>query len=725
MKRRQGCCRLLAVSIALAWMLGGSCAAFGNGVQFEALGSESPSLFFAARDGFAVRDVDGDGRDDFAFSAKAGFSHLLVVVGMAEDGQVRVKQSLVVPGEELIAVMAASGGASTETLYSLSHLLPHSARLTAYSGWPLEPSRSFELAGVPRAAVIGDVNADGRDEVIVSFADGALRSYSLATGQMQWQTSTQRSASTLALAQLDADPALEVLVGDTAIIVDGATGSSQGGPGAGFGRHVVAAKSGPNGGTQILSAGWDLSAFDGQAPWSWLWTHDSPLGIGSLGTYDADRDGRDEIVYGDAQMWASLHILDAQTRQERFTVQTYDYCICAFATGDLDGDGYQDIAFADGALDGYGRQVRARWADLRRGRWLFALESLDGRFVNVALGDLDRDGRPEQIVASESDYLETTIRVHDAQSGSLKWQSPGGAGQPEFPLSFSASNVLLLPTPQGSDIAVYGNGRGGDSRLVVIDGMSFETRLQWDGRQEPMAYRSIESALAFDYDSDGTADVVAVLGKRAIDGAPPIIAAFSGTTGHLLAVSEPVGHADATLVGMELLPATSETPAAIVLALSDAIRILDTLTFQTIVERPTVSSGIRLSPQTSTSPQLLSFNGSGRVDFHHAGTLALARSIETGLALDAILALGDDSRLLAAADGRLRVIDTATGRTLGTSDWLGTRLASHNRLAALDVGASEWMIVAGGDAGHFRFRLRLVERIFGDGFDAADTPPGR
>ncbi len=710
--------RRLAASTAAAWLSCASPMALAGGAELELLGSESPSLFFAARDGFAVRDVDADGRDDFVFSAKSGFSNLLLVVGSTGADQVGVKQSFVVPGDDLVAVMAATDATSVATVYSLSHIPPFYGRLTAYGGWPLKPLRSFETAGVPRAAVVGDVNADGSDELIVSFADSIVRSYSLATGQVLWQIATPRPASTLALAQLDADAALEVLLGDTSLIVDGATGANQGGPDAGFDRHISIAKRGPAGSPQIVNAGWALSAFEAQAPWPLLWTHGTPYGVGSLGTYDLERDGTDEIVYGDAQIWASLHFLDGETRQERLTVQTYDYCICAYAQGDLDGDGYQDIGIAEGSLDGSGRQVRARWADLRRGRWTFALESLDGRFVNVALGDLDGDGHPEQVVASESDASQTTIVIHDADSGELKWRSPGASGQPDFPFAFSASGVVLLPAADRSDVAVYGYGSGSNSRLVVIDGATRQTRFQLDGYQEPLAYRSIAHATAWDYDGDGTADVVAALGKRSIDGSPPVVAVFSGVTGQTLAVSAPIGTANDAIVGMELVPAMPGQPASIAVAFSDAIRLFDAGTFQAISEQPIASSGIRVWLRDSAPPYLLSFTRTGSVDFYEAHTLEHVRNFETSGPLEALMPLGDDPEsLLAVIDGRLRVIDAITGRTRGSGDWLGTGLGVRNRVAALATGSNEWLIAVGGDAGHFRHRLRIVEKIFSDGFD--------
>lgn len=714
--------RRLSLFAALAWLvpITGS-VAFANGVELESLGSEIPSLFFAARDGFSVRDLDGDGRDDFAFSAHAGYSRLLIVVGMNAADQIEVKQSLVVPGESLVAVMAASGAVPAETIYTLSHLTAFRGRLMAYGGWPLKPLRGFELAGVPRKAVIGDVNADGMDELIASFDDYELRSYSLATGQLLWQTRTQWPASELALVQLDADAALEIVVGNSRNIVDGATGADQGGPSGGFADRVMAARSGPGGALQIVTAGWDLGVVGAEAPWPWLWTHKSQYGVGALGVYDLDRDGRDEIVYGDAQLWASLHFLDGETQQERYTIQTYDYCICAVAQGDLDGDGYQDLGLAEGSLDGNGRRTRARWVDLRRGRWTFALESLDGRFTNVAIGDVDGDGIPEQVFASESDRLETTVRIHDVQSGQLEWQSPEVPWQPDSPFSLSANGVLLMPVGARSDIAVYGYGSS-DSRLSVIDGSTHETRWQLDGRQEPFASRVIEHAVAFDYDGDGVADIAVSLAMPFSPDQPALIAVLSGTTGQLLAASQPIGNTGGSVVGMEFLKATPRSPPALLLASSESLHVVDAHSLQPLSALPVGASGLHLlpSPVEGSPDSLMTFTTGGQISFYDSRTLTHLRSISTGMPLDAILPLGDASKpLLAAAEGRLHVLDTGTGRTLATSDWLGTRLAPRNQLAASGIGPDEWVISVGGDAGHFRYRLRLIEAVFSDGFEPA------
>jgi hypothetical protein len=114
----------------------------------------------------------------------------------------------------------------------------------------------------------------------------------------------------------------------------------------------------------------------------------------------------------------------------------------ACPAGDLDGDGYDDLAVHGRAADGYGEVFIYRGGAKGlepRPRWVLRGESAADRFGwwVAPAGDLDGDGRPDLVVSAESHGRGAVYVYLGRQFG------PSGGRTPKHPL-----NGYLHPTPR-------------------------------------------------------------------------------------------------------------------------------------------------------------------------------------------------------------------------------------------------------------------------------------
>jgi uncharacterized repeat protein (TIGR01451 family) len=222
---------------------------------------------------------------------------------------------------------------------------------------------------------VADVDGTGGQEVVTAASPGGFLGNSffytlryVNGAYVQDWISDEFPASVLSLrvAQVDADPALEVLVGagNRIVVFDGAT-------------HQVQ--------QEIVTAAAEVRG---------------------LAVADVDSDGQLELVFCDN---SSLFVYDLASGAQEYAgpgFGGYD-----LAVGDVDGDGILDIVVGNDEATGYvlnGVTHAAEWA----------YPPGFGRYVR--LGDVDGDGRPE-IVAGHQWF---TIVVLDGQQHSVQGSIP-------------------------------------------------------------------------------------------------------------------------------------------------------------------------------------------------------------------------------------------------------------------------------------------------------------
>lgn len=717
---------------ALLWMalllLGGhsTSSPAADEARIVELGHAYPGYHNAGRSGIAVADIDGDGRADFVYTATAGpyvaagtaSSSLLFVVGRRADGSIGLKQSLRVPTAGFARVLAAPAGGD-ERVYTVAT----DGTVTAYGHWPLQVLRTFPTRGGATTALIGDINADGHDELVVA-ADGYLQAHVLSTGQPLWQTHIGASVSSIALAQLDADPALEIVIGGyDGYVVDGATGAIQGARADGFGGWVATGLLDNASDGQVVGTYDSIRVFDRAAPWPVSWTFDPGYArsVTLLKATDLDGDGRDEILFGE-RFGVALRVIDGATRIERDALpSTYSGCRSIGGAADVLGDGGKGVAFVtDGGHSGLTAHTGAfELIDVRSRSSRLLIGEVPRRYGAVAFGDVDGDGRVEQVIGAWSGSDVGAVHVVDPHSGQLKWASSDSAPA-RLDLSVNAVAVGRFGAGLASDIVLAGSNTY-DGSISVIDGVSHQVRLRiYEYARGPLKNRPVDAVALFDHDRDGVPDIVAA--TRTGTGAK--LHVFSGASGALLGESADVVGVQWEKVRGVLVVDDGSTGVApeLILALANSIRAFDARTLQPTWMMLANSAGTRHVAKGAAGAELLSFNGNGGISFYSARTRAFLRSIPTPGPTTAVIALEEDVRqLVVAAAGRLHLIDGISGSVRAVSGDLGSALAQDNQLAAVEVGRGVWQIASGGDAGYYRHRVELTEQVFSDGFEVT-TP---
>jgi hypothetical protein len=670
-----------------------SCAASEPAVpSLQELGRVSLGFNAAASGPYAIADFDHDGVDDIVLSGLAGPDTLLQVYG--RRGPYLSKQMLVVPGYQVARVIARVQGGHP-------HLFAIMADGNAYefAGWPLQRVRSFYLGMDISAAAIGDVDNDGNDELVASGAwSGGLKVFDLATLAPRWSDPGVQGPDIL-LAQLDADPALEIVVAGTpGVIVDGATYATEWTYKDGFGEYL-APYAGGSGTRQFLaSRAWNaMGVFQGQ-PYSPLWDV-SVFNVGAIATYDFDGDGKDEIIEGDAQ-WGSVNVYDGQTHELTLSIPHDSYSSSAVGAVDLDGNGVKTIAYSPGDSDAAN---------------VFALyDATNGAMKwSIALGPSNPYAGASVASAGASAPLRflfgATTDRYGAGSGWAQIDGLGGT-----PIWRSASDDTMLPTGPVASISLGGAGSGFvvagvrsyNSAIVAVDDSTHAVRWQIDGESgHPLEDRSVVAMAAVPR-AAGT-----------IDTGVACIQQSGGARLFTFGLAD--GHPgwESVLMNGQCRGVTAGDFGAgsrlLVAVLDSALRAYDASTHLLAWSLPITVDGATVLDGIS-GREFATFHGT-QLAFHDASTRSILRQFDLGAPIEAVQELGNIHALVVAAGGRLLIIDGADGDVRATSDFLGSDLASGNQLATQAIGG-KWFIGAVSSAGAFRY-LVAIDALFANGFD--------
>ncbi len=295
---------------------------------------------------------------------------------------------------------------------------------------------------------IGDVDADGRDEIVLAsghILDGASHTE-------EWAYVGGFGVE-IGLADIDGDPALEII---------GMSSTSY------------------------------ITAFDGEQHTP-LWQINTDSEQNALHLTDLEGDGKIEILMGNAQ--GGVHCYSAVTQQKLWQVDNSSYGVTNIATGDPDGDNVKEVLWGTRQSFG-GAGLFIAGAKNRQVEWQSKI--LNGPFY-VDVFDVENDGVPEIVGASRSSnggYNAGAVFVHDGFRHSLEWFSNE--------LSFDYyGNISALAAgninQSGTGEIVVGLG----SRLSVWDGVSH--RKIWES---PDLNTSVNAIALADVDNDHTTEIV-------------------------------------------------------------------------------------------------------------------------------------------------------------------------------------------------------------------------
>src|SRR5882672_3995105 len=234
--------------------------------------------------------------------------------------------------------------------------------------------------------VIGDLNGDGSNDVVIGGQNGVLYAYD-GSGNKLWQAlATGAVASTPAIGDLDGDGRNEVVVG---------TGSLDSG-----------AFNGPQGALDIFNSNGTLRCQKAMST-----AHGATnLISGAPAIGDVNGDGKNDVVFGSHD--TTIYVIDGHCN----TIATKDNRDSVFSTPalyDVDGTGQMNIfiggdATANGAVagDSFNGGVfrRLRYDGSPTLAEVWERHSTETFQSGAAIGDIDGDGRREVVTGAGAFY---------------------------------------------------------------------------------------------------------------------------------------------------------------------------------------------------------------------------------------------------------------------------------------------------------------------------------
>lgn len=690
------------------------------GPVLSELGRVAPGYGSPAQSGFVVIDVDGDSLDDFVYVGFAGMqSSLLMVAGIRSDGSFGLKQSLHLPNAS--AQLAMPTGVALDRVYVADS---RSGRVQIFGGWPLREVGGFDGVLYAVRAALLDADRDGHVELLIGRYDkaGSVHSYDARSGALRWQTPVPGYVSSFAPAtQHDGRPAIVLGLEGSGppAWLDAATGTPLA-PLPLMGAPFLASANFDEARSPLLVGGGGTSpvrVLRSSPPWTLHWSYQPfPETWGMLVT-PLDADSGNQIIVGDVGFPSTLHVLDPAIRTEIWNFETTDHFIYSVGAGDADGDGTKEIVF--GVYEPHETWVasRLRWIDAKDRTEKWRLESQAALFDLVALGDLNGDGRLEQVVAGRLSPNSKTYIV-DAATGESVWESPDPPSPATVPPMVTALAIGELRP--GLPDMVFGSDADTAGRLTVIDGRSHEVRLSIAGTSgHTLEGRRIEGIVVHDADGDGIGDIAAATSLSGGGIGDPRVSIFSGLDGALLAHSDPIDSMPYRARSLLLGDSDADGTIELILIADNRIQVFDGSTLAPRATSIADSIGGRWVPGDDAGAQVLTFDSGGTIRFHDARTLEQRRSISIHSTLAAVDVLDrSGARLIALAMRNLHVVSGSSGEIFARSTTLGDVTGSYTTSLAVHARSDgAWQIAGGTDAGYFRFRVDVGEWIFEDGLE--------
>jgi len=326
---------------------------------------------------------------------------------------------------------------------------------------------------VMSSPALGDVDGDGKLEVVFGSNDNKVYALNGEDGSIAWSYTTGSNVGTPALGDVDGDGNLEVVVGsdDTKVYaLNGEDGSVLWSYTTEF--YV---RSSPalgdvdgDGKLEVVVGSYDakmyaLNGEDGSVAWSY--ETESFVMSPTLG--DIDSDGKLEVVFGSCDN--KVYALNGEDGSVAWSYTTESSIHICPALGDVDGDGKLEVVVGNGNF------------------MMYVLNSEDGTVVwscrmnyyvysSPALGDVDGDGKLELVIGNS----DGGIYALNGEDGSIDWSymtggwlgvcsSPAlgdmdGDGKLEVVVGSNDNKVYCLkPTHSGERVSWQ--GLSGDSRF--------------------------------------------------------------------------------------------------------------------------------------------------------------------------------------------------------------------------------------------------------------------
>jgi hypothetical protein len=668
--------------------------------------------YYPGQAGLASGDFDGDGRMDLVLSGSFApypdpTGWIVQVLGETPGG-IGLKQTLASWSWQLNRILAWTGADERPHLLGVDD----AGQAVEWSGWPLQVVRTFPLHPDVQAAAIGDVDNDGRLELVTlqSSAAEGIAARDLTTGNLEWTLPDYHSG--LALAQLDGDPAMEIVVGawgsQPGIVIDGATRATEWSFPAGFGEYVVAGLllEGGSPGFAAANAWGYFGVFQG-TPWTAIWRQWFDRETSALAVADIDGDGRDEVIRADGQ-WGSVHIHDSLTGLLRLSIPNPAHGVGSVTSVDFHGVEQPLVAFTPITLFSPTDPL-LELASPIDGSAVWSLSYLPPSYAPVLAYRRRDDGK--LLLVHTTGGSHPTTRIIDLHSGEERWRS---LLQPPAEPMFLPAHYLVATRPDGHENLIVAGSYAYTGKIVALDSTSYDPQWEAGGPDDPdINGREINGTVLFDFDGDSVDDVV-VCAASSSHGAR--LLAYSGADGSKLWRSITIG-SGAGCHG--LMAGEFAGNHEIVALVSGSLYAFnrDTQLLDWIL--PTDGTEAYLVAGIDGPELAVASNETLR--FYRADDRLLLRSFEVDGPVDHLQQLDGDIRsLLVATTADLHLLDGTTGEVRATTRLFGgttTQYDTSPTFSAIPEGSGTYLVGAATMDGIWRFRLTLTDAIFKGYFD--------
>lgn len=384
----------------------------------------TPCSSHSGQQAFATRDLNGDGVDEFISicSDNMLFAH----------GPSYTTWGLPNVGGTAIATGQMDDDAAIEIVTTSGKVIDSATRKVQWN----------RTKGFGRYLAVGDIDSDGRDELIAAESWYTVTAFNVETKSAKWNLQTDTEIAAIQLADITGDGVSELLLGDgqwgSVHAYDTTTRAEigkLGNPEHGVTNILVADVNGDGVSELLWGAGATSTGSDRLYVANWIsnpgivWQNIDLTGpfVGPVAG-DLDGDGVSEVVFAshgsDAGYGSGrIVVLDSRTLAVRaISPPVLDNKswegIQDIRLGDTDGDGRPEIMIAadhmyDGAMEAY--------KFTRKNAFVKTASIIDSNtrgFTRVAAADLDRDGTVEVLVGTGS-----VVSAYAPASGLVKWSS--------------------------------------------------------------------------------------------------------------------------------------------------------------------------------------------------------------------------------------------------------------------------------------------------------------
>ncbi len=283
-----------------------------------------------------------------------------------------------------------------------------------------------------RSLRYADIDNDGKVEIVCLGASALYQApvyiYVLdaRTLTLKWQSGPLNNATEMTIANVDNDPALEIITSD-GFVFDGATHQNEWAYGGSFGSEIDVGDVTADGVAKIVgvdSSG-TVRVFDAVSK-SLLWSIAGPGGGREVKVDELDGTAPAEIVLGDSGPGnVSIYRYDTLMRAPQLLSQANSggYGVSGLTVGDIDGDGNKEIIWGTNAgstaADNF---VIAGWTPALTVKWIGPLPAiLDGPFVGAKLATVAAGSR-KLLFATPKDnsgYSGERVVALDPANGSI------------------------------------------------------------------------------------------------------------------------------------------------------------------------------------------------------------------------------------------------------------------------------------------------------------------